>query len=273
MADCDDDGGNLNISGCGVSPSDKSDADDLGLWILRRLGAPLLKIELTEEHIMDAVAQGLRWFAAKKGFIKVYNLQLQPGVSEYCLPSDIDVVTEVIFPFSNYDMSPNASPWAWAWPNENMMVPYGYGYGNAGGGAVGGETGGYLSSVQQVLQYTETARRIVGADPEWRQEHNKLFILPTRLAPTTPKALVYYTSNTFNLTDLKQRDFDLVRRYALAMAKRDLGRIRSKYDQYPTAQGSTGLDGATLLGEADNEVAILDEEIGQSAMPIGFMVG
>lgn len=259
------------MSGCGVSPSNKIDEDELSRWILRRLGAPLLKVELTEEHLKDEIAMALRWFAAKKGYVRQYGLQLQPNVTEYALPDDVDVVTEVVFPFSNYDMSPYASPWAWAWPNENMMTPFGYG-GNYGSKNTG-ETGGYLSSYQQVLQYTETARRIVGADPEWRQELRTLFILPLRLSPTTPKAIVYYTSNTFNLTELNQRDFDLVRRYAVACAKRDLGRIRSKYDQYPTAQGSAGLDGGTLLGEADTEIDALNEEIGESAMPIGFMVG
>lgn len=256
---------------CGVSPSNKIDEDELSRWILRRLGAPLLKIELTEEHLKDVIAMALRWFAAKKGYIRQYPLQLQPDVTEYQLPDDVDVVTEVVFPFSNYDMSPYASPWAWAWPNENMMVPFGYGgtYGYGGSG----ETGGYLSSYQQSLQYTEMARRIVGADPEWRQENRTLFILPRRLSPTTPRAFVYYTSNTFNLTELNQRDFDLVRRFAVACAKRDLGRIRSKYDQYPTAQGSTGLDGATLIGEADAEMETLNEEIGASAMPIGFITG
>jgi len=268
----DDYGGGGGISSCGISPSTKVDADDMALWILRRLGAPLLKIELTEEHLMDDIGQALRWFAAKKGYIKQYDLQLQPGVVEYILPSDVDVVTEVIFPFSNYDMSPMSSPWAWAWPNENLGVPLASGgFGFGGGGQ--GETGGMLSSFLQVSQYSDMARRIMGADPEWRQENTKLYILPTRLSPTTPKALVYYTANSFCITELKQRDFDLVRRYSLAMAKRDLGRIRSKYDSYPTAGGSTGLDGSVLLSEAESEVTILEEEIGESAKPIGFIVG
>ena len=266
-------GTGISISSCGISPSTKVDADDMALWILRRLGAPLLKIELTEAHLMDDIGQALRWFAAKKGYIKNYDLQLVPNIVEYCLPSDVDVVTDVVFPFSNYDMSPLASPWAWAWPNENLGVPLAYGGGFGIGVGGGGETGGPISSLLQTLQYTETAQRVLGADPEWRQENTKLYILPTRLSPTTPKALVYYTANSFCITDLKQRDFDLVRRFSLAMAKRDLGRIRSKYDSYPTAGGSTGLDGAVLLGEAENELAILDEEIGESAKPIGFIVG
>lgn len=251
------------MGSCGVSPKNKMDADELCLWILRRLGAPLLKVELTEEHCRDSVSIALRWFAAKKGFIRDYRLQLIPNVTEYVLPDDVDVVTEVIFPFSDYDIT---------WPDEFAMLPFGYGGG--GYGQLGqGETGGTLSSWQQVLQYTDTARRILGADPEWRQENRLLYILPRKLSPTTPKAIVYYTSNTFDLLDLNQRDFDLVRRYALAQAKLDLGRIRSKYDQYPTAQGSTGLDGNTLLGEGQQEIEVLNEEIADSAMPIGFMVG
>lgn len=261
----------MSLPGCSVLPNNKFDADDLAHWILRRLGAPLLKIELTEDHLNDAIAQGLRWYAAKKGFIKQFRLTYNNGQSEYPLPDDVDTVTEVVFPLSTYDLTPLTSPWGWAWPQENLGMPLSGVYG--GFANAGGNTGGVVSTFYQVLQYSDTARRVMNGELEWRQEDRVLYILPRNQSSYYPAVIVYYTANTFNLIDLNQRDFDLVRRYALAKAKRDLGRIRSKYADYPTAQGSVGLDGATLIGEADAEEQQLEEEIGASAMPVGFLTG
>lgn len=261
----------MSLPGCTISPDNKFDADDLAHWILRRLGAPLLKIELTEEHLNDAIAQGLRWYAAKKGFIKQYKETYNNAQTEYRLPEEVDVVTEVVFPLSTYDLTPLTSPWGWAWPNDNLGVPL-KGFYN-GFGSWGGDTGGVVSSFYQVQQYSKTARHVLNGDLEWRQEDRTLYILPRNISNYYPAFIVYYTSNTFNLTELNQRDFDLVRRYALAKAKRDLGRIRSKYADYPTAQGSVGLDGGTLLQEADAEEQQLEEEIGASALPVGFLTG
>lgn len=261
----------MALPGCGVSPDNRFDADDLAHWILRRLGAPLLKVELTEEHLRDCIAMSMRWFAAKKGFIRQYTLPIYPTVTEYQLPEDADVVTGVVFPLSTYDLTPFVSPYGWAWPSENLGMPLNGVYN--GFGKTGGDTGGIISSFFQALQYTETARRVLNGDLEWRQERNTLYILPRNQSNYYPAVIVYYTSNTFTILDLKQRDFDLVRRYALMKAKRDLGRIRSKYADYPTAQGSVGLDGGTLLQEADAEEEVLENEIGDSAQPTGFLVG
>lgn len=261
----------MSLPACGISPKSKIDADDLAMWILRRLGAPLLKVELTEEHLQDDIAMALRWFAAKKGYIKTYKQQITPSVTEYQLPDDVDIVTEVVFPLSTYDLTPITSPWGWAWPSENLGMPLNGVYN--GFGRTGGDTGGIVSTFFQAMQYSETARRVLNGDLEWRQEARTLFILPRNESNYYPAVIVEYTANCFNITDLNQRDFDLVRRYALMKAKRDLGRIRSKYADYPTAQGSVGLDGPTLISEADTEETALEEEIGASAMPIGFLTG
>ena len=256
---------------CGPLLGRKMDEDQLKLWILRRLGAPLLKIELTEEHLQDALMTSLHWYAAKKGFIRQYNQQITGGVTQYPLEPHVDKVIEVVFPLSTYDLTPLTSPWGWAWPQENLGMPLtGAIHGFAGAGA---STSGIVSSFAQVQQYADMARRIFNGDLEWRQEDRVLYIMPSGLQNYYPSAIVYYTSTMFTLLDLNERDHDLVKRFALAQAKLDLGRIRSKYSDFPTAQGSVGLDGATLLGEGQQEIDALNEELADSAMPIGFMMG
>lgn len=256
---------------CGPLLGQKMDEDQLKLWILRRLGAPLLKVELTEEHLHDALLNSLHWFAAKKGFIRQFTLQIIPNVAQYPLDPVVDTVTDVVMPLSTYDLTPLTSPWGWAWPQENIGMPLTGAMQGFAGAASG--TAGVVSSFTQVLQYSEMARRTFNGDLEWRQEGRTLYILPANLQNFYPSAIVYYTSTRFTLLDLNERDHDLVKRFALAQAKLDLGRIRSKYADFPTAQGSVGLDGSTLLGEGQQEIDTLNEEIADSAMPVGFITG
>ena len=261
----------MGASNCGTMIGQRMDEDQLKHWILRRLGAPLLKIELTEEHLDDAISTAMHWYAAKKGFIRQLNLAITPNVTQYPLESYVDVVTDVVFPLSTYDLTPLTSPWGWAWPEENLGMPLNSVY--RGFAAAGADSGGVVSSFEQVIQYSDMARRVFNGEFEWRQEDRVLYILPYRQPVAYQRAIVYYTSTRFTLLDFNERDHDIVKRYALAWAKLDLGRIRSKYDQYPTAQGSTGLDGGVLIGEGQAEIDALNEELADSAMPTGFLTG
>ena len=130
---------------------------------------------------------------------------------------------------------------------------------------------GLYSSFEQSLMYINTAKRLIGADLDWSQDDRKLYIYPGNKDSGT--AVIFFKTNQFTIEQLGERDHDMLKRYALATAKQDLGRIRSKYDNYPTAQGSVNLDGSTLLEEARVEIEALEEEIALSGFPMGFMMG
>jgi hypothetical protein len=73
------------------------DAAKIQLWILRYLGAPFLKVELTQEHLDDAIEDARRWFTAKKGQKRIIFFDVVQGVSEYLLPTDVEVIIDVAF--------------------------------------------------------------------------------------------------------------------------------------------------------------------------------
>lgn len=235
-------------------------AVELRQWILRRLGAPILKVELTECHLDDVVDEARHWFNAKKGVIKRALMRLIPNQSEYPLPDEMDTVTEVVFPSQPFDFSMIFSPFILLdekVPYDVFAAPF---------------SAGLYSTFTQTLQYVEMAKRIVGAEQEWRQENRTLVLAPMPKDPSHA-IFIYYKTGVAEIEQLNERDHDLLKRYALALAKRDLGRIRSKYDSFPTAAGSTSLDGERLLSEADAEIEKLEEEISQSGYPMGFLTG
>ena len=67
-----------------------------------------------------------------------------------------------------------------------------------------------------------------------------------------------------------------VREYTLAVAKVTLGEARSKFQQIAGPQGGGGLNGDALKSEGVNEMASLEQEIGNYAeggTPLSFRIG
>lgn len=253
------------------------DEEQLIAWILRYLGAPFVKVELTKDHITDAIEEARRWFTAKQGMHKLLFWPVVRGESVYKLPDDVEVVINVAFATGGAgDFTSLAS------------AGFGAGFGGidlyggiivSGSGATIaslstlGSVTGPLSEWTQSMQYLEMFARVFGAELDWRQDGRELRLFPPNGYPTGLICIEYKT-NTFTIEQLSDRQHDLVKRYSLMACKKRLGRIRSKYPGgFPTAQGSVDLDGATLLDEARTEEEQLTTEIYEHGFPMGFTLG
>jgi hypothetical protein len=232
----------------------------LRLWILRRLGAPIVKVELTEEHLDDAVENAKRWFSDRKGVQKLANIYQVSGKPAYELEPDVDTVLDCVFPQTNADLTLIFSPYMLI----DEKVPYDV-------FAAPGSAGLY-STFAQTLQYVDMAKRVLSADADWHQEGRVLYVSP--VPRISANMIIYYKSHQFTLDQLKERDHNLIKRYALAMAKLDLGRIRGKYPEgFNSAQGMRTLDGDKLLEEGKDEEEKLNVEICLTAYPMPVLRG
>lgn len=232
---------------------------ELRHWILRRLGSPVTKVCLDALQLDDAVEEAIRWFAAKKGVDKDVTIDLFAGQVEYRMPDDCDMVLDVAFQVSPLDISLIFAPYNVA---QDSKVPY--------SAFTAGASGGLYSSLLQSLQYVEMAKRMINAERNWIyfQHKNILLLLPDPKGGG--KVFIEYKSCESTLEQLPERDHQLVRRYALAWAKQDLGMIYSKYSTWPTAQGNVSLNGDQLMSQAKAEMDKLEDEIYESAKPMAF---
>ena len=228
-------------------------------WILRRLGAPFWKVELTADHLEDAIEQARRWFSAKKGVKRQMDMTFFSGIPQYKLPDQVDIVLDVSFPVNPMDISLVFSPYIL----QDEKVPYDV--------FAAPSAAGIYSSYTQTVQYVEMAKRILNAEADWRQDDRNLLIFP--VPKNNGTMIMDYKAHDFTIEQLSERDHDLVKRFALACAKKDLARNRTKYAEFPGAQGMTTLDGQQLFQEADKEFELLEKEIFASAYPMGFRVG
>lgn len=237
--------------------------DEAGLcqWILRRLGAPQLLVELTQAQLDDCVEAAKRWFAAKKGIVRQGTLQILAGQSEYELPEEVTAVTHLARTESALDLSLTLAPGFFL---PDQQIPY--------HALAAPQSAGLYSSFTQSMQYIATAKRILGIDPDFQFDDatHTLRIFPS---PTTTGPATYtYNARSFVLTQLRERDHELVKRYALAVAKEIVGRVRSKREAMG-AQGPVTLDGKDLLEESKDDLEKLAEEIMATSDPLSFLTG
>ncbi len=238
--------------------------DEAGIikHIYLHLGGGVIDIHLQECHYKEAVEEAVRWWRAKKGQRKSFDLQLISYQSDYVLPEDVDTVLEVVFPDNIGNMGNMLDPFFQ--PGDG--IPW-----NVGGGADGM---GMLSSYGQLLQNIETRQLVFGTQPDWRHEPGSTRLLVTPVAKMSGTARVFYKSHTLVLEQLPERDNDMIKRYARATAKRMLGHIWGKYtDGFPAAQGNRSLNYAQMLQEADSEMETWEAEISASAMPMDILIG
>ena len=231
---------------------------ELKKWILRRLGSPIAKVCLDELHLEDAVEEAKRWFAAKKGVDRDMTIDLFAGQVEYKMPDDCDAVIDVSFQVSPLDISLIFAPHIIA----DEKIPY-----NA---FAAPSSVGLYSSFTQSLQYVEMAKKLLNAERNWLWFPHKKILLLLPDPKGGGKAFVEYKSTCNTIEQLPERDHDLLKRYALAYAKQDLGNIYSKYSSWPTAQGQVQLNGDKLLAQAEKELEKLEDEIYESAKPMPF---
>lgn len=218
-------------------------------------------MELDPGHLSDAVNEARRWFSVKKGVEKSTILALLPGQAEYDLPDDCDAVIDCSVQTGLLDIAQVFQPNLLA----GELVPYDIFASSAA-------TGGFYSSLVQIMQSNETARRVIGAEFNWLiRPDRKIIFSGSRWGAA--HVFVEYKAPVGNIEQLSERDHDLIKRYALAWARHMLGTIRSKYDSVPGAQGPARMDGPELKAEAKEDIERLNEEIINTAMPMPIVTG
>lgn len=234
--------------------------EEMGQWILRHLGAPFWKVELTCEGLADCIEDARRWFAAKKGKQKILIVSIASGQTEYALPDEVELVIDVADD-RRMGMWPNLS-FAFGW--DQIVVGRDYSFDS---------NQWFVSELVQRMQYLQTSERVLDAQFEWQQDDRSLLILNP--SPSSTKLAIIYKSNEVILEQLGERDHDLVKRFALMRSKYMVGRVRSKYQGGFTGAGgqSVDLDGQALLEEARSEEEKLQEEIGLAGFPMMFQTG
>ncbi len=199
------------------------------MWAKRTLAPGVLhgkSIEtfLQQEDWDEAFLDAVIWYCSQRGQVKVHDLALVSGQTEYDMPADCNAVVEFVPPGAMH---------------ESLYTGFGFeergypvGLGGMSAGPFLGEASqmiGPLSAVAQDLQYGEMAKRALGRDihHEWRSQTGKLHVWPIE---TSGKAKVFYVSNEVDLATLPVKEFKWIRDFTKATAMMRLSVIYQKYE-------------------------------------------
>lgn len=231
-----------------------TDLNTLRNWIFRRLGAPVLRVELHEDQIDDAILDALTWFSDRAGIESAHQITILDGQPDY------DLAT--IFGFSKEPpVIQNVLDVAFEAQDTILLDDFAFFYGAPFfGGFLGGGAGGRAqgqrmaySGILQWLQYIEQAKRILSAERTWEYDEfsGVLRIIP--IPHRTIRAIVFLKRKLTieEFPRLVERYRELVKKRSLHGAMERLIAVRGKYDSLPGAGRDYSLNADPLRAEAD----------------------
>lgn len=256
--------------------------EELALKIKRQLGFPYIKIELTNDHLNDAIDEAyekwVEWTIGNSTSEHYFTIPLSAGQSEYSLP---DYVYNIISYKSENNVFGGINT---LFTLDNYL--YQSGYFNPS------QNAGDMLSYHAVLDYIEMIDRYTPDkyDYKYYRKHNKLILNP---APELKEVKIinneewnfggYLLLNAYVyeggfLSNWNKKEFiesiydeSWVLKYATARAKVILGYIRRKFEGFSSI-GNTGisLDGSSLISEGNEEMEKLSEELDEKYSYDGY---
>ena len=230
---------------------------DVKEWICRRLGKPVINVELTNDQLDDAVMLAKEYWQMWVGQCKAVQMTLT-GTTEYSEAdmgvTDLDYVTEVVFAYSSSSLT---DFFAWA---DVELNPFQYVFSGEGG----------YGALVQYMQYREMGKRIVSADRDWDWNKAKRRLIITPRETTTPLVEIFYVSRDIELSYLTTYEWRMFREYALSQAMKTLAHIRMKFADKPSTTGGFTMDGDSLYANAEGMEQQVEEKMRSLQTPVSF---
>lgn len=237
----------LNKSKLGPRRNREKVREQIKDYCLHMLGAPVVKLELDAQNLDFAVDQAMKIFEdyAGREYFQYYVFDSVPGKSVYTMPDEVGIVRNVFYrEVGNYAFQ--ASDLGGAIPIEYFYP--GGSYNSIQGGLIDpihpiwGRMGEWVQYRQYEQMYSRTSSALGGWEFLGGLNSIKLYPVPYRVQ----KVMVHYLQKNKDWSEVTQA----IQEGALTYAKEVLGRIRSKYQSVPGAQGAVAMDGSTLIQEA-----------------------
>ncbi len=227
--------------------------------ITLRLGGGMIDIELDPEHFEFAIDAALDRYRQRSGNSleeSFVMLEIQPKVSTYTLPKEVQVVRSIYRRTMGGVASGGTGPdpFSLAFTNNLYMIQ------NPGG--LGGSGSGTLATYDMAMQFQELAARMFGRDVlfTWDAASKKLNL-----------QRVFHTQEMIAIHVYNQRPEEMIisdvyakpwiRDYSIAYSKMMLGEARSKFANLGGPQGGVSLNGDAMKQEALADMERLETEI------------
>lgn len=246
-------------------------------YVRMRLGDGIVDVELEQEHYIMAINQALIKYRqrAQNSVEESYaTLTLLPETQEYILPKEVQQVRQIFRRGIGSVTGTSASqfePFASGYLNTYMLVA----------GRVGG-----LTNYEMFTSYQKLAMTMFGGHMNFtfNPVTKKLSIvrkMPFQGKNPNPEELEsvilwLYNTKPDQMILNDPYIYPWIQDYAYSFSKMLLGQAYSKFNTIAGPQGGTSLNGPTMVQEAKEEMAKLEEDLKtfvDGSQPLTFVIG
>lgn len=237
---------------------------DFANYCLRKLGAPLLNIEIHDDQIEDCIKEAIEYYheyhndGIERDIVKHQITQTDKTNQYIDLPEGIVGIIKII-PFSgvfsgNYLFS---GQYQFFLSELNFLKNYN------------------LSNYYTTKQYLETAEFVLGSNPQFRfnRRMNKLYLDTNWDNINVDDYLVLEVYRELNPDTYSSIYKDRwLKKYCVALMKYQWGTNLSKYEGMELP-GGVHVNGSIIKQEAAQEIQLLEQELERIEGILPFMVG
>lgn len=252
-----------------MSETEKSRQDVID-YIKSMLGDGMVDVELDPSHYNTAIDRALAKYRQRSSNAveESYGfLDLVLDVNEYVLPKEVISVRQ-LFRRSIGSRTGGGN-------GGSLFEPFNLAYSNTY--LLASTNMGGLATYYAFAGYQKQVGKMFGSDINfvYNSTNHTLTIQQRPFAPEQVLIWMYNYRPDFNLlSDVYAGQW--LKDYALANAKMMLGQAREKFPAIAGPQGSSALNGATLKGEAKEELAQLEKDLidyKEGSTPLTWVIG
>jgi hypothetical protein len=229
-------------------------------FIMQSLGHPLVRVELTETHLIQSIHNAISQYYKYNDNLTSLTLEMatldENGEAPLPPRVDIELVRDVFF-------TESTNAFGFTTPIDEGIVatlPLSS-FLNMNGGIF--DLGQYYMARQNL----EDANIITGRNKSWMFLNGKIKVFPVRLASDS-RTIGILCGKLLGPDEIENDDW--LRDYSVAYSKTLLGTIRRKFSSFAAAGGAATSDGDTLINEGKQEMTDLIQTLKESRGALGM---
>ena len=215
-------------------------------YILRKLGSPVIHVEIATEQLDDCIYEAVQKFVDEHydGIdIDYFFLNVQKDVREYTLNQDVESIIEIYSPYSNYVGEPLLMrPFYFNDMNISLLDTYDI-----------ADVEAYRQRIKIVTDYYNNPVQF-----DFNTTTKKLTLGYTPSEDGTLAVKFYRNSTTGNVEDVYDNLW--LKKYAVALAKEQWGMNIGKYNGVTLPGGAT-MNGDTIMQMGRDDKEKLEQEL------------
>lgn len=238
-------------------------------YVALRLGDGIIDLELDPAHYEIAFKQAVGTYRQRSQNATEESyawLELQEGVNEYTLPSEITQVRQIY----RRSMGSSTGPFSTSFDpfSSATLNVYLLNFSYSGG----------LATYELYSEYVELAQRMFGAFMNYTFNPVTKQLRVIRTPKGDGEVVLLWTYNDKPESMLLQDNHtgQWLREYTYSSAKQIMGEAREKFASISGPQGGTALNGSQLKAEATAEMMQLIEDLQNfvdGSQPLSFVIG